>query len=142
MIKKIMTKHLEGGSEKLNIYAINFNTQTYKIEADIYEIQYNNLDEQYNQLLELLNADGLDVLDYNERIAILVDDRGFEKPYNPVFEVKTEDKITTALAGKLLFVRNIYNEESTDFGSITSEDITYLINTLQISVKGLVKNPL
>lgn len=126
----------------MNIYTINFNTQTFKIEANINEIQYNSLDEQYNQLLEILNADGLDVLDYNERIAILADDRGFEKPNNPVFELKTEDKITTALAGKLLFVRNIYNDESTDFGSITSEDITYLINTLQVSVKGLVKNPL
>lgn len=125
----------------MNVYAINFNTETFKIEADIHEIEYSNLDEQYNKLVELLDAEGLDVIDYNEDIAILVDDRGFEKD-NPVFEVKMEDNIPCQLAGKLLFVRNIYNEESTDFGSITAEDILHLKKHIQISIKGLVQNPL
>lgn len=126
----------------MNVYAINFNTETFKIEADIHEIEYNNLDEQYEKLVELLDAEGLDVLDYNEDIAILVDDRGFEKQNNPVFEVKTEDNISCQLAGKILFVRNIYNEESTDFGSITPENIVHLTKHLQIALKGLIQNPL
>lgn len=50
----------------MKVYSINFNTETFKIEADIHEIKYSNLDEQYDQLLRLLEAKGLDVLDYNE----------------------------------------------------------------------------
>lgn len=63
----------------MQIYTINFNLETLKIEADLHEIQYDNSDEQYDQLLKLLNSDGLEVLDYNDEIAILVDDRGFKR---------------------------------------------------------------
>lgn len=126
----------------MKVYAINFNTETFKIEANVHEIEYSNLDEQYENLVKLLNAEGLDVVDYNDDIAILVDDRGLEKQYNPVFEVVTEDNIACQLSGKILFVRNIYNEESTDFGSVTPEDIFYLKNNLRITLKGLLENPL
>lgn len=126
----------------MNVYVINFNSETFKIEADVHRIEYSNLDEQYEKLIKLLNTDGLDVIDYNDDIAMLVDDRGFEKQYNPVFEVITEDNIVCQLSGKILFVRNIYNEESTDFGSVTIEDVFYLKNNLQITLKGLLENPL
>lgn len=132
----------KGVQNPMNVYAINFNTDTFKIEADVHGIEYSNLDEQYDKLVELLNAEGLDVVDYNEDIAILVDDRGFEKQNTPVFEVITEDNISCQLAGKILFVRNIYNGESTDFGSIKTQDILHLKNNLQITLKGLVQNPI
>jgi len=126
----------------MNVYTINFNVVTFKIEADVHRVEYSNLDEQYEKLVDLLNAEGLDVIDYNEDIAIIVDDRGFEKKNNPVFEVITEDNISCQLAGKLLFVRNIYNPESTDFGSVTDLDIIHLRNSLQITLKGLLESPL
>ena len=130
------------GRLNMNVYGINFNPKTFKIEANVHQIEYNNLDEQYEKLVKLLNADGLDVVDYNNDIAILVDDRGFEKQYNPVFEVITEDNISCQLSGKILFVRNIYNQESTDFGGVTPEDVFYLKNNLQITLKGVLENPL
>lgn len=126
----------------MNVYAINFNSETFKIEADVHQIDYSDLDDQYDKLVKLLNADGLDVVDYNNDIAMLVDDRGFEKQYNPVFEVITEDNIACQLSGKILFARNIYNEESTDFGSVTPEDVIFLKNNLQIVLKGLLEKPL
>lgn len=126
----------------MKVYSLKFNIETFKIEAFVHEIEYRDLDEQYVRLVKLLNAEGLDVIDYNEDIAILVDDRGFEKQNNPVFEVITEDGITLQLAGRILFVRNIYNEESTDFGSITEEYVTYLKNHLKITLKGILKNSL
>lgn len=126
----------------MKVYSIKFNTETFKIEAAIHEIKYDNVDEQYDQLVQLLDAEGLDVVDYNEDIAILVDDRGFEKQNNSIFEVITEDNIPLQLAGGILFVRNVYNEESTDFGSITTEDVNHLKNHLQISLKGILGNPL
>lgn len=123
----------------MKIYEVNFNGRTFKLEANIININYNTLDEQYENLLYILGSRGLDVLDYNEDIAILVDDQGFEKVGNPIFEVKSEDGLIFQLAGKLLFVRNIYNEKSTDFASITSEDIFNLRNYLEIKLKGILK---
>lgn len=61
----------------MKVYSLKFNIETFKIEAFVHEIEYRNLDEQYVRLVKLLNAEGLDVIDYNEDIAILVDDRGF-----------------------------------------------------------------
>ena len=126
----------------MNVYSINFNSETFKIEADVHHIEYSDLDDQYGKLVKVLNADGLDVVDYNDDIAMLVDDRGLETQYNPVFEVITEDNIVCQLSGKILFVRNIYNEESTDFGSVTIDDVDYLRNNRQITLKGLIENPL
>lgn len=126
----------------MKIYEVSFNSNTFKLEANVVNINYNTLDEQYEKLLYILNSEGLDVLDYNDEIAILVDDRGFEKVGNPIFEVKSEDDLVFILAGKLLFVRNIYNEESTDFGSIKSEDIFNLRNYLDIKFKGNLKQTL
>lgn len=126
----------------MKIYEVNFNSNTFMLEANIIDINYNTLDEQYEKLLYILNSEGLDVLDYNNEIAILVDDCGFEKIGNAIFEVKSEDDLVSVLAGKLLFVRNIYNEESTDFGSIKSEDIFNLRNYLDIKFKGILKQKL
>jgi len=43
----------KGVQHPMNVYAINFNTDTFKIEADVYGIEYSNLDEQYDKLVEL-----------------------------------------------------------------------------------------
>ncbi|MFC6040518.1 hypothetical protein ACFPYN_13905 [Paenisporosarcina macmurdoensis] len=124
---------------KMNVYVLNFNTDTFKVEADVVELTYASLDEQYNQLINLLDATGLDVIDYNDDIAILVDDVGFEKTDNPIYNLVAEDGLTYKLTGKLLFVRNDYNEESTDFGGITYEDIFHLRRLLDIQIIGAVK---
>lgn len=110
-----------------------------KMIANVVEINNDNLDVQYNALCNLLDADGFDVIDYNDDLAIVVEDNGFYKKYNPVFELKTEDNCTIKAAGKLLFLKNIYNENSVDFGSITHEDIFYLRRALDIKLIGMIK---
>ena len=102
---------------KMQVYMVNFNTDVLKVEADIATFEHQSSDDQYENLLKLLDADGIDVLDYNDEIAILVDDIGFQKPNNPIYQLVLADGHTVELAGKLLFVRNIYNEHSTDWGS-------------------------
>lgn len=124
---------------QMKVYVVNFNTDVFKVEADVVTIKYASIDEQYDKLIELLGSDGLDVLDYNDDIAILVDDVGVVKPNNPVFELKTEDGHTLQLVGKLLFVRNVYNADSTDFGGITYEDVEYIRNDLNIKIIGMIK---
>lgn len=123
----------------MKLYVVNFNTEQFKVEADVVTVSYHSLDEQYQKILEVLDAQGIDVLDYDEDIAILVDDIGFEKHNNPIYRVATADGISHELAGKLVFIRNIYNENSTDFGSITYEDIFNLRRLLDIKIVGVVR---
>lgn len=75
------------------------------------------------ELQQVLQAEGYDFYDYSDEIAILVDDRGFEKSFNPVFEIISPFGNRIRLAGSLVFVRNIENEYSADIGSIKKEDI-------------------
>ena len=119
---------------------VNFNTDILKIEADVVTFQYQSNDDQYEEILKILEADGVDILDYNENIAILVDDIGFQKPNNPIYHLVLEDGHKVQLAGKLVFVRNIYNEYSTDWGSITKEDVFHLKRLLDIKILGAVRD--
>lgn len=123
----------------MKLYEVNFNTDVLKVEANVVTIEYHSPDEQYQKIVDTLGADGLDVLDYNEDIAILVDEIGFQIPNNPIYTLVTEDGFSYQLAGKLLFVRNIYNENSTDFGSITYDDIFQLRRLLNIRIIGVVR---
>lgn len=102
-------------------------------------IEYESLDDQYQKLCEILDSEGLDVMDYNDDIAILVDDRGFEKRNNPIFNLITADGVICQLAGALIFVRNVYNEYSTDFGSVTYKDIFNLRRLLDIKIIGTLR---
>ena len=44
----------------MNVYTIDFNTNSFKIEADYVEVVFNTLDEQYVKLCQLARAEGLD----------------------------------------------------------------------------------
>lgn len=90
----------------MNVYTIDFNTNSFKIEADYVEVVFNTLDEQYVKLCQLARAEGLDEVEYNDEMVILVDDSGYEKHHNPVFEVIAEDGTVFHLAGKLLWIVN------------------------------------
>lgn len=123
----------------MKLYVLNFNTKLFKVEAEVVNIQYQTMNEQYEKIVQLLETDGMDIIDYNNDIAIVVDHTGLYKKGNPIFSITTPDNITLKLAGKLIFIRNIYNQNSTDFGSITYQDIFDLRRLLDIQIIGLVK---
>ncbi|MEK4701961.1 hypothetical protein MKX47_20905 [Solibacillus sp. FSL R7-0668] len=89
--------------------------------------------------LTILQSTGYDFYDYSDEITILVDDQGMFKQGNPVFEVISYYGDVAQLAGRLLFVRNVENEFSTDIGSITYEDIFKLRNEMKIQFVGFTK---
>lgn len=124
--------------KKMKFYSINFNSQTSKIEAEVENINVNDTDI-YEQICKILNCKSLEFIDYNYEIVMIVDEYGKYKKKNPVFNVNTEDGSAIELAGKILFARNIYNEFSTDIGSITYEDIFSLRIKLGIHLLGVVK---
>lgn len=123
----------------IQAYLLYFEPQILKIQADVIQL-HNETDEILDaELQKVLQVDGYDFYDYSNEIAILVDDQGAFKPENPVFEVISEFGDREQLAGRLLFVRNIENEFSTDIGSIKYEDIFKLRTQLQIQLIGMTK---
>ena len=122
----------------LQVYLLYFDTEIMKIQAEVLKLNatQDNLD---NEITTVLQSTGYDFYDYSDEITILVDDQGFFKPNNPVFEIVSEFGDRTQLAGRLLFVRNIENEFSVDIGSIKYEDIFNLRTNLQIQLIGVTK---
>ena len=122
----------------LQVYLLYFNTEIMKIQAEVLQLNAtkDNFDNEINTVLQ---STGYDFYDYSDEITILVDDQGFFKPNNPVFEIVSEFGDRTQLAGRLLFVRNIENEFSVDIGSIKYEDIFNLRTNLQIQLIGVTK---
>lgn len=123
----------------LKAYLIYFDVEIMKIQAEVIEINNSSSEIFDKQIHQLLNTDGYDFYDYNDEIAILVDDRGFDKELNPIFEIKSDYGDISHLAGRLIFVRNIENEFSIDIGSIKHEDIFNLRLNLDIKLIGMTK---
>ena len=123
----------------LQVYLLYFDTEIMKIQAEVLQLHNKTSDTLDKELKKILQAEGYDFYDYSDEISILVDDQGFFKPNNPVFEIVSEFGDRTQLAGRLLFVRNIENEFSVDIGSIKYEDIFNLRTNLQIQLIGVTK---
>ena len=123
----------------LQVYLIYFDTENTKIQAEVLSLNNSTSEILDFELQQTLQAEGYEFYDYSNEIAILVDDRGFEKANNPVFEVVSTFGDISQLAGRLIFVRNIENEFSTDIGSIKYEDIFDLRLNLDIKLIGLTK---
>ena len=122
----------------MKFYTVSFNSQTLSLEAEVESVDINN-SEIYEQLCKVLDCESIEFVDFNDEIVMIVDESGKFKKMNPVFKVKTDDGAYVELAGKILFARNIYNEFSTDIGSIKYEDIFKLRTQLQIQLIGVTK---
>lgn len=124
---------------KLKLYYIDFPESKMQCDVGTVMIDNDNLDIQTKEICRLLRADSYDIADYSEEIAILVDDAGFYKSGLPIWKVTTQDGHDLQLIGKLLFVRNVETEYSTDFASITAEDVFNFRIGLNIELLGLKK---
>lgn len=124
----------------LQVYLLYFDTKIMKIQAEVLQLHNETTDVLDQELKKVLHAEGYDFYDYSDEIAILVDDRGFEKALNPVFELVSAFGDRSRLAGRLVFVRNVENEFSTDIGSIKREDIFNLRINLDIKLIGMTND--
>lgn len=123
----------------LQAYLLYFDMDTLKIQAEVLKIENSLPEDLDSQINQVLNSTGYEYYDYNDEIAILVDDQGLFKSGNPVFEIVSEYGDYSKLAGRLLFVRNVENENSVDIGSIKYEDIFKLRTKLKIQLVGMTK---
>ena len=123
----------------MQMYAVYFDVEMMKMNAEVLNLIADTDDALDKQIHLILDATGYDFFDYSDEIVILVDSQGLFKEGVPVFEIESAYGDVNKLAGKLLFVRNIENEFSTDIGSITYEDIFKLRNEMKIQFVGFTK---
>lgn len=124
---------------QLKIYYIDFPEQQMQYDVGTVEINNDNLTVQNAEICRILNAESYDIADYSDEISILVDDTGFYKAGLPIWKIHTPDGQTLDLIGKLLFVRNIETEHSTDFTDIRAEDIFNFRIGMEIELLGMKK---
>lgn len=127
---------------QIRVYTVSFNTNKMAYEAEILEIPSTHGEtNQLAALNEIIGCEGIDIVDYSDEIAVIVDDKGMFKQGNPVFKLISEDGYALKLSGKLVFARNDYKEESTDLTGLSFKDIEKLRNSLNIKLIGLLNGP-
>lgn len=124
---------------RLKLYYIDFPEQQMQYDVGTIHINNDNLTVQNAEICRILNAESYDIADYSDEISILVDDAGFYKAGLPIWKIHTPDGQTLELIGKLLFVRNIETEYSTDFTDIRAEDIFNFRIGMEIELLGMKK---
>lgn len=124
---------------QLKLYYIDFPEKEMKYDIGTVHINNDNLTVQNAEICRLLKADSYDIADYSDEISILVDDAGFYKSGLPIWKIHTPDGQILELVGKLLFLRNIETEYSTDFTDIRAEDIFNFRIGMEIELLGLKK---
>lgn len=125
--------------QQLKIYYIDFPEQQMQYNVGTIQINNDNLTVQNAEICRILNAESYDIADYSDEISILVDGAGFYKSGLPIWKIHTPDGQTLELIGKLLFVRNIETEYSTDFTDIRAEDIFNFRIGMEIELLGMKK---
>lgn len=123
---------------QMRVYTVGFNTDEMKYEAEILEIPGEPGPAQSDALNKLLECEGIDIVDYSDDFAVIVDDQGVFKPGNPVFEVIAEDGCKLKLCGKLVFARNDYKEDSIGLAGLNLGDIEKLRKSLNIKLVGML----
>jgi len=138
---------------------MDFPEQQMQYDVGTVKINNDNLTVQNAEICRILNAESYDIADYSDEISILVDDAGFYKSglpiWNqdyqsgirttnlesglPIWKIHTPDGQTLNLIGKLLFVRNIQTEYSSDFTDIRAEDIFNFRIGMEIELLGMKK---
>lgn len=125
-------------TQKIQVFVVGFDTENMLPFARIEEIPSSFTSLENEVLNSILGSNGIDIIDYSKEFAIILDDQGMIKDGNPIFEIIASDNVLLRLAGTLIFAKNIYRTESVDLGSLSFEEVQYLVQNLDIKVKGMV----
>ncbi|EIM05903.1 hypothetical protein A1A1_13817 [Planococcus antarcticus DSM 14505] len=126
-------------NKEIQVYIVGFDVEKMSPFAKIEKIPSAIGPEQTKVIHTVLDCEGIDIVDYNDDIAIVVSDRGMVEEGTPIFEVTTPDNTVLRLAGTLLFAKNVYTDDSVDLGELSSAEIHDLVGNLKITVIGAVK---
>ncbi|MFD1363164.1 hypothetical protein [Lentibacillus salinarum] len=110
---------------------IEFNLEEMAFQEDVVNIQP---DSDYKTFCNLINAELMDVVEFNEEIDIVVDDEGLLVSDNPVLEVVTEYG-AQQLAGTLLFLKKEFTNDGINLVGLEAGELFDLLLKLIGKIK-------
>lgn len=130
-----MSKKTPNEKEMMKVLTLGFNFESKRIETEIVEFEKkeSNLKDYYR----IIGCDCIDIVNYSQEIAIVVDDEGLLISDNPVFEILNINGNPLQLAGKLVFTKNYYGEDGISQVGLCLGDLVELLVNLKIRVIGV-----
>jgi len=115
------------------LLVIGFNLNNMKFTERIVDFNPENRLKDY---YDLIDCDCIDIVTLSNDVSVIVDDEGFLKSGNPVFEVKYNGYIHQ-LAGTMVFVKNVYTNEGIDSAGFNDPELVDLFLKLKITMIGV-----
>jgi len=112
---------------------IRFDMDKLKFKEEIVEIEGKNRLQTYYKLID---CDCIDIAPLSSDISVIVDDEGFLKTGNPVFEIYYKGH-TLQLAGTMIFVKNVPTTEGIDSAGFNDPELVDLFLNLKITMIGV-----
>lgn len=118
---------------KVKFLVIDFSHEKRKAFSKIVERE--GKESHLNDFYEIIGCDCIDIVPVNEEVAIVVDDEGFLKSDNLIFEVQDhKNRFQCHLAGKLIFAKNS-QDDVTGFSTDEVFKLHLKIQIGQISIR-------
>ncbi|MFD1362785.1 hypothetical protein [Lentibacillus salinarum] len=115
---------------------IGFSLEEMAFQEDIVDIQPNS---DYKTFCNLIGADFMDVVPFDDEFDIAVDDEGLMVSGNPVIEIQTEYG-TQQLAGTLLFLKKKFTNDGIDLiGFEAGETFNLMLKLESLKLEGKIK---
>lgn len=121
--------------EKMKVYFIGFDFKIMSYVDGVKEIEKDDKNGNLKDYYRIIDCDLIDIVNYSEEIAIVVDDEGLLKSGNPVFEINLPNGNQLHLAGTLVFAKDPKNGES--LTGLDAGEIYNLMMNLDIKVIGV-----
>lgn len=115
------------------LLVIGFNLNSMKFTERIVDFNPRNRLKDY---YDLIDCDCIDIVTLSNDVSVIVDDEGFLKSGNPVFEVKYNGYIHQ-LAGTMVFVKNVYTNEGIDSSGFDNLELCDLLLDLRVKMIGV-----
>lgn len=110
---------------------LKFNKEEQIVTISVVEIEEKSNATKFAALIE---ADLIDVAEYNQKYDIVVDDEGFLIEGNPVYEIQTP-YAPIQLAGNLLFLKKELGEDGVYLVGLTAGEAFNLLLELEDKIK-------
>lgn len=119
------------------LLVLDFNRNNSIYTFEIIEVEENRETHNLNDFYNIIGCNTVDITDYSDDIAIIVDDEGLFKENTFITEIIAPDGYHLQLAGKLIFAKNVYTEDSTKIGGLSSGECFNLITNLKMRLMGV-----
>lgn len=122
---------------EMKVLLIKFDLNTMRFITEIESFKKDSERNALHDYYRLIDCNSIDIVNYNDDIAIIVDDEGLLKSNNPIVEITINDSYKHHLAGTLIFAKNHYGDDRISLIGLSDGEIFNLMTTLKLKAIGV-----